>query len=60
VLYNPETDGQRKDPWLGLEKVCRNAGLNNDVTWHTFRLVWRLGGGCYRVVTRAEPVKKPE
>jgi len=36
VFYNPETGGQWKDLWLGLNKACSKAGLN-DVTWHTFR-----------------------
>jgi integrase len=36
VFYNPETGGQWKDLWLGLQKACRKAGIN-DVTWHTFR-----------------------
>jgi len=29
VFYNPETDGQWKDLWLGLKKACRKAGLDD-------------------------------
>jgi len=36
VFYNPETGGQWKDLWLGLQKACRKAGIAG-ITWHTFR-----------------------
>ena len=36
VFYHPETGHQFKDLWLGLQKACKKAGVEN-VTWHTFR-----------------------
>jgi integrase len=36
VFYNPGTGDRFKDLWLGLQKACRQAGLQG-ITWHTFR-----------------------